>query len=55
LATTLFLWILKQSLFFIVAILYAIDKNAGTIAFWIWILFLAGVPLCIGEYFSDKK
>ena len=49
-------WIIFEIfLFLIVAILYAADKSIGTVVFWVWILLLAGVPLCIGECFGDKK
>jgi hypothetical protein len=49
-------WIILEIIFFlVVAILYAIDEKVGTVAFWIWILLLAGIPLCIGEFFNDKK
>lgn len=49
-------WIIFEIVLFLaVAILYAIDKDIGTAAFWVWILILAGIPLCIGGYFGDKK
>jgi len=49
-------WIIFEIVLFLsVAILYSIDKNTGTVAFWVWFLLLAGIPLCIGEYFGDKK
>ena len=48
-------WIIFEIvLFMIVAILYVAHKSIGTFAFWVWILLLAGVPLCIGECFGDK-
>ena len=49
-------WIIFEFvLIMIVAILYAADKSIGTVAFSVWILLLAGVPLCIAECFGDKK
>jgi hypothetical protein len=48
-------WVIFETvLFMIVAILYVAHKSIGTVAFWVWILLLAGVPLCIGECFGDK-
>ena len=49
-------WIIFEIVILLVVInLYAADKSIGNVAFWVWILLLVGIPLCIGECFGDKK